>query len=148
MRKELMIKSKTALEVAASSVAGAAAAILGGFDQLLATLVVFVILDIITGLLYAVYNRNISSSVMYKGLVKKVGVFILTAVAVRLDMLMGTDILRNFVIGAFVGMEGVSILENWGKMGLPLPKPLQDALAQFNKANGGSNGTNQEVNQH
>ena len=109
---------------------------LGGWDIALQTLIVVIVLDYITGLCKAIHNKKLNSEIGLKGIVKKVGYFIVVAVAVILDRTAGnTGAIRTLVIYFFVANEGISILENWGGMGLPLPQKLTETLEQL-KGNG------------
>lgn len=114
---------------------------LGGWDIALQTLLIVIVLDYITGICKAVYNKKINSSVGLKGIMKKVGYLIIVAVAVILDRIAGnTGAIRTLVIYFFVANEGISILENWGGMGLPLPQKLTDTLEQLKNDNNPKNG--------
>ena len=105
---------------------------LGGWDVALQILLLVVALDYVTGVCKAIYNKKVNSEIGAKGIVKKIGYFIVVAVAVMLDRVMGdTGALRTLVIYFFVANEGISILENWGGMGLPLPKKLFETLEQL-----------------
>ena len=74
-----------------------------------------------------------------KGIIKKVGYLIAVTVSVLLDQVIGnTGTIRNLVIYFFVANEGISILENWGAMGLPLPQKLYEVLEQIKKEKGGN----------
>lgn len=109
---------------------------LGGWDIALQILVAVVVLDYITGVCKAIYNKKMNSTVGLKGIMKKVGYFIVVAVAVVLDRITGgTGAIRTLVIYFFVANEGISILENWGGMGLPLPQKLMDTLEQLKSEN-------------
>ncbi len=109
---------------------------LGGWDIALQTLLIVIVLDYITGVFKAIYNRKINSSVGLKGIIKKIGYLIIVAVAVILDKIAGnTGAIRTLVIYFFVANEGISILENWGGMGLPLPQKLIDTLEQLKNDN-------------
>lgn len=111
---------------------------LGGLDTALITLLVFIVLDYITGLCKAIMNKKVNSLIGAKGIVKKVGYLIIVALSVRLDQLTGdSGAIRNLVIYFFVANEGISILENWGSMGMPLPKKIFDVLEQIKSENGG-----------
>ena len=113
---------------------------LGGWDIALQILVVVVVLDYITGVCKAIYNKKMNSTVGLKGIMKKVGYFIVVAVAVVLDRITGgTGAIRTLVIYFFVANEGISILENWGGMGLPLPQKLMDTLEQLKSENNPKN---------
>lgn len=109
---------------------------LGGWDVALQILTLIVILDYVTGVCKAIYNKQLNSEVGLKGIVKKLGYFIVVAVAVILDRVMGdTGAIRTLVIYFFVANEGLSIIENWGGMGLPLPQRLTDLLEQLKNDN-------------
>ena len=96
--------------------------------------VVMMILDYITGILKAIFNKEINSYVGVKGIIKKVGYLIIVGVSVMLDRLMGdTGAVRNIVIYFFVANEGISIVENWVAMGLPMPQVVIDTLEQIKK---------------
>lgn len=111
---------------------------LGGLDAALKALLVLMVLDYITGLCKAIANKEINSIIGAKGIIKKVGYLIIVAVSVLLDEVVGnTGAIRNIVIYFFVANEGISILENWGAMGLPLPKKITEVLEQIKHENGG-----------
>ena len=106
---------------------------LGGMDGLLYALIAFVAADYITGVLVAIYQKKLSSAVGFKGIAKKIVIFILVAVAQVLDanvMNMGSA-MRTAVIFFYLSNEGISILENVTKMGLPVPEKLKDVMAQI-----------------
>ncbi len=110
--------------------------LLGGWDIALKILILIVILDYVTGICKAIYNKELSSEIGLKGIIKKLGYFIIVAVAVTLDRITGdTGAIRTLVIYFFVANEGLSILENWGGMGLPLPQHLTDLLEQLKTDN-------------
>ena len=102
---------------------------LGGLDVALKTLLVFILLDYITGVCEAITNKRLNSIIGAKGIMKKIGYLIIVALAVQLDTITGeTGAIRTLVIYFFVANEGISILENWGAMGLPLPKKIIGTL--------------------
>ncbi|HOO12364.1 MAG TPA: phage holin family protein [Bacillota bacterium] len=107
------------------------AACMGGWDVWLKALVLFVVLDYLSGVLAAGVQKKLDSSVGYKGIAKKVFIFILVAVAVQVDILAGSNVIRLAVVGFSLGIEGLSILENAGRAGIPLPEPLINALVQL-----------------
>lgn len=111
---------------------------LGGWDMALKTLLIIIALDYLTGVCDAIANKEINSKIGAKGIIKKVGYLIIVAVSVQLDQIVGdTGAIRNLVIYFFVANEGISILENWGSMGLPLPEKVMEVLEQLKKENGG-----------
>lgn len=106
---------------------------LGGCDGLIIALVVFVIVDYLTGILCAIEDRSLSSEVGFKGIAKKVVIFLLVGIANILDVeVIGTgSVLRTAVIFFYLSNEGISILENSTHLGLPVPKKLKDVLEQI-----------------
>ena len=111
---------------------------LGGLDIALKTLLIMIVLDYITGICKAIHNKKINSLIGAKGIVKKVGYLIIVAMSVLLDQVVGdTGAIRSLVIYFFVANEGISILENWGSIGLPLPKKIFDVLDQIKNEKGG-----------
>lgn len=106
---------------------------LGGCDGLLIALVVFVAADYITGVMCAVADKKLSSEVGFKGICRKVLIFVLVGIANILDVqVIGAgSVLRTAVIFFYLSNEGVSLLENAGHLGLPIPEKLKDVLAQL-----------------
>ncbi|MDO4306981.1 MAG: phage holin family protein [Eubacteriales bacterium] len=106
---------------------------LGGCDGLLIALVVFAVVDYITGVMCAVADKELSSEVGFKGICRKVLIFILVGIANILDVqVIGTgSILRTAVIFFYLSNEGVSLLENAGHLGLPIPEKLKLVLEQL-----------------
>ena len=106
---------------------------LGGCDGLLVALVMFVAVDYITGVMCAIADKNLSSEVGFKGIARKVLIFLLVGVANILDVqVIGTgSVLRTAVIFFYLSNEGVSLLENAGHLGLPILEKLKDILAQL-----------------
>ena len=104
---------------------------LGGWDMTLKVLVAFTALDIITGLLSALYLGKASSAIGYKGLIRKVCIYCMVAVSQLLDSYAGVNFLRTGLIGFYIAMEGLSVLENIGKTGLPMFPVVKNALEQL-----------------
>ena len=105
----------------------------GRLDGLLYALIAFMILDYVTGIIAAWVRRELSSAVGFTGIAKKVFILALVAVGHILDahVLGGGSVCRSAVIGFYLANEGISILENAGNIGLPLPKKLIDVLKQL-----------------
>lgn len=105
--------------------------LLGGWDTLLKALVALVVLDYATGVLKALYTKTLSSETGFKGLIKKIIVFIVVATAYTVQTVIGDNIpLRDIVIMFFVCNEGISLLENASKF-IPIPQKLKDTLIQL-----------------
>ena len=102
----------------------------GSPDGLLLTLLAFVLMDYATGLLAAVCARRVSSAVGFRGLLRKMLILAMVGMGHLLDtqLLHAQGLLRNAVIGFYLANEGLSILENAGRMGLPLPEKLRTVL--------------------
>lgn len=122
---------KTTIGLIGAVLAGVLCNMLGGWDVWLKALVLFVVLDYISGVLAAATEKRLNSEIGYKGIIKKVFIFVLVAIAFQVDVLVRSEIIRIAVIGFYLGTEGLSILENAGKAGLPLPEPLRQALIQL-----------------
>ena len=106
---------------------------LGGCDGLLIALVVFAVVDYITGVMCAINDQKLSSEVGFRGICRKVLIFILVGVANILDVeVIGTgSVLRTAIIFFYLSNEGVSLLENAAHLGLPVPQKLKDVLEQL-----------------
>ena len=106
---------------------------LGGCDGLLIALVVFAVVDYITGVMCAISDKKLSSEVGFRGICRKVLIFFLVGVANILDVqVIGTgSILRTAIIFFYLSNEGVSLLENAAHLGLPVPEKLKAVLEQL-----------------
>ena len=106
---------------------------LGGCNGLLIALLLFVITDYITGVMCAIADKKLSSAVGFKGICRKVLIFLLVGIANILDMqVIGTgSVLRTAVIFFYISNEGVSLLENAGHLGLPIPVKIKSVLEQL-----------------
>ena len=106
---------------------------LGGCDGLLVALVMFVVVDYLTGVMCAVADRKLSSEVGFRGICRKVLIFLLVGIANILDVqAIGTgSVLRTAVIFFYISNEGVSLLENAAHLGLPIPEKMKDILEQL-----------------
>ena len=108
---------------------------LGECDGLMYALIAFVIADYVTGVMCAVSDKQLSSEVGFKGICRKVLIFVLVGMANILDMhVIGTGcVLRTAVLFFYISNEGVSVLENAGHLGLPVPAKLLDLLEQLHE---------------
>lgn len=120
----------------AGTVGSLIASIFGGWDAGLATLLIFMGIDFFSGLIVAgVFHRSkktesgtLSSGTGWKGICKKVMTLLFVLIGYRLDLIIGTNYIRDAVIIAFIVNELISIVENAGLMGLPMPKPIMKAI--------------------
>lgn len=109
---------------------------LGGWDNTIRTLALVMTLDYITGVCKAIKQKKLNSKTGFLGFLKKIGYFVIVALAVVIDDLSGeTGVVRTMVIYFFIANDGLSILENWGAIGLPMPKKLIDMLEQLKQDN-------------
>ena len=106
---------------------------LGGWDGLLYALIAFVVIDYLTSVMCAINDKTLSSEVGFKGICRKVLIFLLVGIANILDVqVIGTgSILRTAVIFFYISNEGVSILENAARLGLPVPEKIKVVLEQL-----------------
>ena len=123
------------------SIGSFASYLFGGFDKLLIALIIFMIIDFLSGLILAIVFKNssktkngrVSSEAGIRGLAKKIFILFLVTVATQLDLVLGTSIVRDGVVIAFISMEGISILENATLAGLPVPRIIKNALEVLSK---------------
>lgn len=112
----------------------ALAAMLGGWTPAMTTLVIIIALDIATGLLRALMQRQLSSSVSWRGMLKKVMILLIVALAYQADCLIGAgSLVRDATVIFFGVSEALSVLENATAAGLPVPEFLREALRQLNE---------------
>lgn len=106
---------------------------LGGSDGLLIALVMFVVMDYISGVMCAIADKTLSSAVGFKGICRKVLIFVLVGIANILDVqVIGTgSVLRTAIIFFYISNEGISLLENAGYLGLPIPEKIKTVLEQL-----------------
>ena len=121
------------VQMAVAAIGGWLGYFLGGLDGLLIALIVFMVLDYITGLMCAIADKQLSSEVGFRGICKKVLVLMLVGVANIVDVhVVGTgSALRGAVVCFYLSNEGLSLLENAAHLGLPVPDKLKAILAQL-----------------
>lgn len=109
--------------------------LLGKWDTPLIVLIVFMVLDYITGIMCAFLQKELCSEVGFKGISKKVAIFIILIISVLLDRLLNTDalIFRTMVCYFYIANEGISIIENCVQIGIPVPSALKNALVKIKK---------------
>ena len=106
---------------------------LGGFDGFLYALLVFVVVDYLTGIMAGYIQKKLSSEVGFKGIARKVVIFLLVGIGHILDaqVIQTGSVLRTAVIFFYLSNEGISIVENAAIIGLPVPQKLKDVLEQI-----------------
>lgn len=106
--------------------------LLGGMDIALKSLIIIMMIDYITGVASAIYNKKLSSKIGFKGIIKKFSYLCVVALSVVIDNLISQDgVIRTLVIYFFVANDGLSIIENMAEMGVKLPQKLIDSLEQI-----------------
>ena len=115
------------------AVGTALAYIFGVVDSMFITLLIFVCIDFLSGFIGAWVKREFTSGKFYIGGVKKIGILLIVAVATQLDRVVLGDqtIIRTAALSYYIACEGFSILENWGGLGLPLPRAVKNALKKL-----------------
>jgi toxin secretion/phage lysis holin len=121
----------TAIKIACGAVAAVLSNIFGGFDVLFVALLWCILIDYITGLCAAIYRRKLNSEVGFKGILKKFVILCIVAFAHELAIVVNVPELRDLVVGFYIANEGISILENAGKMNIPVARALADFMEQL-----------------
>ena len=103
----------------------------GGVDMFLKILIAFAIIDYISGVIAAIVNNKLNSTSGFKGIFKKVCIFLVVAVAHMIGQALDMPSVRSLVCGYYIANEGISILENSAKAGLPIPEKLKEILEQL-----------------
>ena len=131
----------TGIQLAFSALGGFIGWFLGGADGFLYALIAFVLVDYVTGVMCAIADKNLSSAVGFKGICRKVLIFVLVGIGNLVDVyVLGEGgALRTAVIFFYLSNEGISFLENAGHLGLPIPEKLKDVLEQLHDKGGNDN---------
>ena len=131
-----MSNSRNLLDVLRVAVMGIATAleyVFGGYDGIFITLVIFITLDYLTGIGSAYVNKTLSSRIGAHGILKKVGILCIIALTTIIEKnILKTASLRNAVILYYISNEGISLLENICKLGVPVPEKLRSILQTIN----------------
>ena len=136
----------TTIQVLFAAVGGWLGWFLGGCDGLLYALIAFVVIDYSTGVMCAVVDKKLSSAVGFRGIFKKVLIFAVVGIGHILDtQIIGTgSVLRTAVIFFYLSNEGVSLIENAGHLGLPIPAKLKSVLEQLHNRSEKEDDSNDE----
>ena len=130
------------VQLAFAAVGGWLGYFLGGCDGLLYALIAFVAIDYITGVMCAISDKTLSSEVGFKGICRKVLIFLLVGIGNIIDVqvLGSPGVLRTAVIFFYLSNEGVSLLENAAHLGLPVPDAIKTVLEQLHDRSDGKEG--------
>jgi len=123
----------TSIQIVITAIGGWLGWFLGGCDGLLYALIAFAAVDYVTGVMCAIVDKKLSSSVGFKGIFRKVLIFVMVGIAHILDaqVIGNGSVLRTAVIFFYISNEGVSLLENASCLGLPVPEPVKAVLKQL-----------------
>ena len=123
------------VQIVITAIGGFIGSFLGGVDGFLYALIAFVVIDYITGVMVGITQKKLSSEVGFKGIFKKVLIFLLVGVGSIVDtkILGEGNAIRTAVVFFYLSNEGISILENVAIIGLPIPQKLKEILEQLNK---------------
>ena len=126
------------IQIAFTAFGGFLGWFLGGVDGFLYALIAFTVIDYITGVMCAITDKNLSSSIGFKGICRKVLIFTLVGIGNIVDVyVLGQGgVLRTAVIFFYLSNEGVSILQNSAHLGLPIPEKLKEVLEQLHERGG------------
>ena len=113
------------------AIAGLLSYLFGGLDMLFTALLVCVVVDYITGVLAALYEKRLNSEVGFRGILKKVVILLIIVVAHMIETAAGVNGIRDIAIGFYIANEGISILENAGRMNVPICDKLAKYLEQL-----------------
>lgn len=143
----MVLETWRTIQFGLAAIGGLIGGFLGGLDGFMYTLIAFVVIDYVTGFMCAIVDHKLSSEVGFRGIFKKICIFLLVGIANLIDVyVIGQGaVLRTAVIFFYLSNEGVSILENVGRLGLPIPEKLRAVLAQL-KDDGGE--TAEEGEEH
>ena len=132
-----------AIQTAFTALGGFIGWFLGGADGFMYALIAFVVIDYITGVFCAIADKSLSSEVGFKGICRKVLIFVLVGIGNIIDVyvLGDSSVLRTAVIFFYLSNEGVSLLENASRLGLPIPDKLKDVLSQLHDKGGNDDGS-------
>lgn len=126
------------LQLIFTAIGGYIGYFLGGFDGLIYALVIFVVIDYITGLMAAVIEKKLSSGIGFRGIFKKVLIFTLVGIGHIIDfhLIEKGSAVRTAVIFFYLSNEGLSIMENAAKVGLPIPGKLKTIFTELKREDG------------
>ena len=137
---------KTSIITIIGLIGSSLASLFGGWDAALTTLILFMGIDYLTGLIVAgvfhasgkTENGSLESRAGWKGLCRKGVTLLIVLIGCRLDLIMETNFIRDGVVIAFIANETISIIENAGLMGIPIPSVITNAIEVLNKKEGES----------
>lgn len=123
------------IQLISATIGGYIGYFLGGIDGFMYALLTFVVIDYITGLMVAVLERKLSSEVGFRGIFRKILIFVMVGIGNIIDtnLIKNGSAVRTAVIFFYISNKGISIIENSSKIGLPIPQKLREILGQINE---------------
>ena len=121
----------TVIKFACGVVAAILSNIFGGLDALFTALLICIVVDYVTGIMSAIYEKKLNSEIGFRGILKKIAILCIVVLAHELEYVVGVDGIRDLAIGFYIANEGISILENCAKMNVPVAKNLAGILDQL-----------------
>ena len=125
------MKAISLLKAGLTTVIGAIGWFVGGYDTMIITLLIFIVIDYLSGVMCVIINKRLSSEVGFKGIFKKIMIILLVGLTNLLGQATGVEGLRYIIISFYLANEGISIIENASVMGLPVPEKVKDILEQL-----------------
>ena len=125
------MKTISALKIGLTTVISAIGWFVGSYDTMIITLLIFIVIDYISGIMCAIINKKLSSEVGFKGIFKKIMIILLVGLTNLLGQATGVEGLRYIIISFYLANEGISIIENSSILGLPVPEKVKDILEQL-----------------
>ena len=121
----------TGIKFACGVIAAILSNIFGGLDALFTALLICIIIDYVTGIMAAIYEKKLNSEVGFRGILKKIAILCIVVLAHELEVVVGIGGIRDLAVGFYIANEGISILENSAKMNVPVAKNLAGILEQL-----------------
>ena len=121
----------TGIKFACGVVAAVLSNFFGGIDALFTALLICIVVDYVTGIMAAIYEKKLNSEVGFRGILKKIAILCIVVLAHELELVVGIGGIRDLAVGFYIANEGISILENCAKMNVPVAKNLAVILEQL-----------------
>ena len=121
----------TWIKLVFGAIAGLLSYLFGGLDMLFTALLVCIVIDYLTGVLAALYEKRLNSETGFRGILKKVVILLIVVLAHMIENAAGVSGIRDIVIGFYIANEGISVLENAGRMNVPVCKNFTKYLEQL-----------------
>ena len=121
----------TGIKFTCGIIAAVISNLFGGIDALFTALLICIVVDYVTGILSAIYEKKLNSEVGFRGILKKIAILCIVVLAHELEIVAGVGGIRDLAVGFYIANEGISILENCAKMNVPVARKLSDVLEQL-----------------